>query len=60
VPGPACSCPGELVGTRFAIIKGTLDGKPVRAELSSCMCGVAQRLINDLQIVTGLRGFFPT
>lgn len=59
VPGPACSCPGAPVGTRFAIIKGTLDGKPVRAELFFCMCGVAQRLIDDLQIVTGLRRFFP-
>jgi hypothetical protein len=58
-PPSTCGCVSERIGTRYAIISGTLDGKRVHAELQTCMCGVAERFIRDLQTATGLRSFGP-
>jgi hypothetical protein len=52
-----CGCAAERVGTPYAIIKGTLDGKPFRAVLTNCTCQ-PWRLVRDLFIATSLRRFF--
>jgi len=49
----ACSCPAARIGTPYAVIKGTLDGKPFRAALTNCTC-LSGRLVRDLYIGTGL------
>jgi hypothetical protein len=41
------------------VISGTLDGRRLDARLEACMCGVAERLIRDLQVATGLWSFAP-
>ena len=51
-----CDCPGVPVGTPFALVRGTLDGKRIDVKLTSCMCGFSGRLIRDLQTATGISG----
>jgi Subtilisin inhibitor-like len=53
-PTSACGCAAEPIGARYAVISGTLDGRRLDARLEACMCGVAERLIRDLQTATGL------
>ena len=53
-PTASCGCVVLPIGTRSAVVKGTLDGKPMRAELTYCMCGYSERAVHDLEVVTGL------
>jgi hypothetical protein len=55
----ACGCVAETPGDRSAVISGTLDGRPLHAELGICMCGFSGRDVRDLLIATGLRRLAP-
>jgi hypothetical protein len=57
-PIGSCGCAAVRLGTPWAVIKGTLDGKPFRAALTTCMCGFSKRLVRDLYIATSLRDEF--
>jgi hypothetical protein len=50
-----CNCPGAPAGTRFAVVEGRVNGKPIKAELTWCTCGYPQRIIRDLRTITSLR-----
>jgi hypothetical protein len=54
-PG-GCGCAAVRVGTPYAIIKGTLDGKPFHAVLTNCTCQPG-RLVHDLYTATGLKDY---
>jgi hypothetical protein len=58
-PTSSCGCGAVRLGTRFAVVRGTVNGRPFKAEYSYCMCGFEQRLIRDLRTVSGLRSFAP-
>src|SRR5205085_3930997 len=58
-PNSSCACGASRIGTPYAVVTGMLDGKRVDASLEPCMCGVPQRFVDDLQVVTGLGSFAP-
>jgi hypothetical protein len=55
-PTALCSGTVPATGALYATVSGTLDGRPLRAELApGQMCFVAPRLIDDLYTATQLR-----
>ena len=56
-PHLVCHCPAIFAASRFALIRGTLDGRPVRIRFGPCPCG--SRTFRDLSVVTGLHTFSP-
>jgi hypothetical protein len=52
-PTGRCGCAATRLRTPWAVITGTLDGKPIRAVVTNCTC-LSGRLVRDLYIATGL------
>jgi hypothetical protein len=57
-PRSICSPVVPMIGSRYADVSGTVNGKHVSADLQPHeMCYTPKRLINDLYTATNLRGF---
>jgi hypothetical protein len=55
LPAYTCGCLAPRIGDRYAVITGSLDGKRVRLTLDTCRCGLTKRLVDDLEVASGLR-----